>query len=107
MTASGASVRPELGRAANVGTLRKEDVFVRLIKNLPPPTEMEEYRNTAEILRDLAAQVRFDNTRDALVSFAENLDLLAAHAEGQIFRAVDCSPSRVTSQAQTLNSDGS
>ena len=96
-----------VGKAANVGTLRKEDVFVRLIKDLPPPIEAEEYRNTAEILRDLAAQVRFDNTRNALVSFAENLDLLAAHSEGQISRAVDWSSSRSASQAQTLNSDGS
>ena len=77
------------------------------IKDLPPPTEAEEYRNTAEILRDLAAQVQFDNTRNALVSFAENLDRLAADAEGQISRAVEWSPSRVTSQAQTLNSDSS
>ena len=33
---------------------------MRFIKDLPPPTEAEEYRNTAEILRDLAAQVWFD-----------------------------------------------
>jgi hypothetical protein len=42
-----------------------------MIKDLSPPTEAEEYRNTAEIPRDLAAQVRFDNTRNALVSLAE------------------------------------
>lgn len=78
-----------------------------MIKDLPPPTEAEEYRNMAEILRDLAAQVRFDNTRNALVSLAENLDRLAAHAEGQISRAGDWSPSRATSEAQVLNSDGS
>ena len=30
-----------------------------MIKGLPPPTEVEEYRNTAEILRDLAAQTQF------------------------------------------------
>ena len=78
-----------------------------MIKDLPPPTEAEEYRNTAEILRDLAAQMRFDNTRNALVSLAENLDLLAAHAEGQISRAANGSPSRATSQAQALDSDGS
>jgi len=30
-----------------------------MIKDLPPPTEAEEYRNAAEILRDLAAQARF------------------------------------------------
>ena len=78
-----------------------------LIKDLPPPTEAEEDRNTAEILRDLAAQMRFDNTRNALVSLAENLDRLAAHAEGQISPATDWSPPRATSQGQALNSDGS
>jgi hypothetical protein len=77
---------------------------IHVIKDLPPPTEAEEYRNTAEILRDLAAQLRFDNTRNALVNLAENLDRLAAHAEGH--RAVDRSPSRATSEAQALNSDG-
>jgi hypothetical protein len=77
-----------------------------MIKDLSPPTEAEEYRNTAEILRDLAAQVRFDNTRNALVSLAENLGRLA-HAEGQISRAVAWSPSRATSHAPALDSDGS
>ena len=57
--------------AANVGTLRKKDVFVSRIKDLPPPTEAEEYRNTAEILHDLVAQVRFDNMRDALFGHPE------------------------------------
>ena len=95
-----------VGRAANVGTLGKQDVFVSHIKDLPPPTEAEEYRNTAEILQDLAAQVQFDNTRNALVSFAENLDRLAADAEGQISRAVDWSSSQATSQAQALDSNG-
>jgi hypothetical protein len=71
---------------------------VRLIKDLPPPTEAEECRNTAEILRDLAVQVRFYNTRSALVSLAENLDRLAARAEGQISRATDWSPLPATSQ---------
>jgi hypothetical protein len=37
-----------------------------MIKVLPPPSEAEEYRNTAEILRDLAAQTRFDKTRNEL-----------------------------------------
>jgi hypothetical protein len=58
-----------------------------MIKDFPPPTEAEEYRNTAEILRDLAAQVRFGSTRTELVSLATNLDRLAANAEGQIGRA--------------------
>jgi hypothetical protein len=52
-----------------------------MIKNLPPPTEAEEYRNTAEILRDLAAQTRFCKTRAELFICADNLDRLAALAE--------------------------
>jgi hypothetical protein len=31
---------------------------IDMIKVLPPPTETEEYQNMAEILRELAAQVR-------------------------------------------------
>jgi hypothetical protein len=38
----------------------------------------------AEILRDLAAQVRFRNTRNELVNLADNFDRLAAHSERQI-----------------------
>ncbi|HYZ42724.1 MAG TPA: hypothetical protein VE687_19170 [Stellaceae bacterium] len=52
-----------------------------MIKDHLPPTEAEEYRSTAEILRDLAAQVRFVATGDALVNLADNLDRLAADAE--------------------------
>jgi hypothetical protein len=52
-----------------------------MIKDLPPPTEAEEYRNVAEILRDLAAQVRFGKIRDEMLNFADNLDRLAAFAE--------------------------
>jgi len=52
-----------------------------MIKDLPPPTEAEEYRNTAEILRDLAAQARFGRTRNELFNYADNLDRLAALAE--------------------------
>jgi len=78
-----------------------------MIKDLPPPTEAEEYRNMAEILRDLATQVRFDDTRNALVSLAESLHRLAAHAEGQISRAVDWSPSQAMSQALAVDSGGS
>ena len=74
-----------------------------MIKDLPPPTEAEEYRNTAEILRDLAAQVRFGSTRTELVSLAENLDQLATHADP----ARDWQPPRATSQASARNSDGS
>ena len=54
-----------------------------MIKDLPPPTETEEYRNTAEILRDLAAQTRFGKTRNELFDCADNLDRLAALAEYQ------------------------
>jgi hypothetical protein len=54
-----------------------------MIKNLPPPSEAEEYRNTAEILRDLAAQTRFDKTRNELFICADNLDRLAGLAEHQ------------------------
>lgn len=60
-----------------------------MIKDLPPPTELEEYRSMAEILRDLAAQVRFRNTRNELVNLAANLDRLADHSERQICGAVD------------------
>jgi hypothetical protein len=62
-----------------------------MIKNLPPPTEAEEYRSMAEILRDLAAQVRFRNTRNELVNLADNFDRLAAHSERQICGALDWS----------------
>jgi hypothetical protein len=44
-----------------------------MIKRLPPPTEAEEYRNTAEILRDLAAQTQFGKTRNELFICADNL----------------------------------
>ena len=37
-----------------------------MIKDLPPPTEAEEHRNTAEILRDLAVQTQFGKTRSEL-----------------------------------------
>ena len=49
-----------------------------MIKDLPPPTEAEEHRNTAEILRDLAVQTQFGKTRSELFNCAENLDRLAA-----------------------------
>jgi hypothetical protein len=50
---------------------------IDMIKDLAPPTEAEEYRNVAEILRDLAAQARFGKTRDELFSYADQLDRLA------------------------------
>jgi len=55
-----------------------------MIKDLPPPTEAEEYRNTAEILRDLAGQARFGKTRKQLVNCADLLDQLAMLAEPQV-----------------------
>jgi hypothetical protein len=62
-----------------------------MIKDLPPPTETEEYRNMAEILRELAAQARFDRTRNELVNSANNLDRLAVLVEchSEATRAVD------------------
>jgi len=53
-----------------------------MINSLPPPTEAEEYRNMAEILRDLAAQARFGKTRNELFNSADNFDRLAALADG-------------------------
>jgi hypothetical protein len=52
-----------------------------MIKVLPPPTEAEEYRNAAEILRDLAAQTRFCKTRNELFNCADNLERLAVLAD--------------------------
>jgi hypothetical protein len=39
-----------------------------MLNELPPPTKAEEYQNTAEILRELAAQLRFSDTRAALIA---------------------------------------
>jgi len=57
-------------------------------KDFLPPTEAEEYRNTAEILRDLAEQVRFGNTRNELVSLADNFDRMAGLSEHQVRRGL-------------------
>lgn len=54
-----------------------------MIKDLSPPSEAEEYRNTAEILRDLAAHTRFGKTRNELLTCADTLERLAACAEHQ------------------------
>ena len=75
---------------------------IDMIKHLPPPTAADEYRNTAEILRDLAAQVRFGKTRNELVNLADNLDRLAAHAERQICGALELS---LSPAASALDSD--
>ena len=69
-----------------------------MIKDLPPATEAEEYRNAAEILRDLAAQARFGRTRNELLNYADNLDRLASLAEHR---------SQVTSERFAPLSDGS
>src|SRR5262249_17881544 len=45
-----------------------------MLKELPPPTKAAEYRNTGEILRELAAQLRFSDSRAALIMLAEHLD---------------------------------
>ena len=68
-----------------------------MVSKLPPPAEAEECRNAAEILRDLAAQMRFANTRSELVTLADNLDRLAAYAEGQKYELLDCSLLRTSS----------
>jgi len=60
-------------------------------KDFSPPKEAEEYRNTGEILRDLAAQVRFGSTRNKLVSLADDFDRLAAQSERQIHGGLDWS----------------
>jgi len=54
-----------------------------MLKDFLPPTQAEEYRNTAAILRELAAQLRFDDTRDALINLADNLDRLASRVGSQ------------------------
>lgn len=49
-----------------------------MLKDFAPPTRVEECRNTAEILRELAAQLRFYDTRHLLVGLAEELDSRAS-----------------------------
>jgi hypothetical protein len=77
-----------------------------MIKVLPPPREAEEHRNTAEILRDLAAQVQFGSTRNELVNLADNLDRLAAHAERRGCGNHDWSPSLAVSEKSALKPAG-
>jgi hypothetical protein len=87
--------RPELQPAVGVSA-PDQTGGIHMIKEVPLPTQAEEYRNTAEILRDLAAQMRFGNTRNQLVTLAENLDLLATHTERRP-PALDYSLPRVAS----------
>jgi SpoVK/Ycf46/Vps4 family AAA+-type ATPase len=86
--------------------LRQADGEIDMIKDVPPPTEAEEYRNMAEILREFAAQVRFGTTRSALVSLAIDLDGRAAVAERQIRRTLDRSLAPAVSEVPSLNSEG-
>src|SRR4029077_12498171 len=79
---------------------------IDMIKVLPPPREAEEHRNTAEILRDLAAQVQFGSTRNELVNLADNLDRLAAHAERRGCGNLDWSLSLAVSETSALNPGG-
>jgi len=65
---------------------------IDMIKVLPPPTEAEEYRNAAEILRDLAAQTRFGKTRNELLNCADNLERLAALADHRLEGMVQTLP---------------
>ena len=48
-----------------------------MLKDYVPPTRAEECRNTAEILRELAAQLQFYDTRELLISLADDLDCRA------------------------------
>lgn len=54
-----------------------------MLKDFLPPTRAEECRNTAEILRELAAQLRFGDTGDLLVNLADDLDWRAILLERQ------------------------
>jgi hypothetical protein len=76
-----------------------------MIKVLPPPREAEEHRNTAEILRDWAAQVQFGSTRNELVNLADNLDR-PAHAEGRGSGSFDWSLSLAVSETTALKPAG-
>ncbi len=59
-----------------------------MINDVLPPTQAEECRNLAEILRELAVQLHFDHTRDRLFSLADNLDRDAVHFDREIWAAV-------------------
>ena len=61
---------------------------IEMIRDLPPPAETQEYRNMAEILRELPAQTRFSKTRSELANTANNLDRLATVVEYQSEGAV-------------------
>ncbi len=52
-----------------------------MMKDFVPPTRAEESKNTAEILRELAAQLRFDDTRHLLTDLADKLDWRASLLE--------------------------
>ncbi len=54
-----------------------------MLKDYVPLTRAEECRNTAEILHELAAQLQFYDTRELLISLADDLDCRATQFEGQ------------------------
>ncbi len=54
-----------------------------MLKDYAPPTQEEECRNTAEILRELAARLQFYHTRDLLNHVADDLDCRATQFECQ------------------------
>ncbi len=57
-----------------------------MLKDYVPPTRAEECRNTAEILRELAAQLQFYDTRELLMSLADDLDCRTTQFEHQTSR---------------------
>lgn len=65
-----------------------------MLKEFQPPTRAEECRNTAEILRELAGQLRFDDTRHLLTDLADNLDWRASLFGRQsiLDSEVECAP---------------
>lgn len=69
-----------------------------MIKDFVPPTRVEECRNTAEILRELADQLRFADTRHLLVSLAADLDWRASLLERR--------PNLVVEQARNTQANG-
>lgn len=54
---------------------------MHLLKENQLPTKAEECRSIAEILRDLAVQLRFDDNRRMLSALADKLDWQAIRLE--------------------------
>ena len=76
-----------------------------MIIDLPPLTETEEYRNTAEIFRDLAAQVRL--TEHAQSSSASRQISIGWPRMLRVNRLRAQLIARATSETSARNSDGS